>query len=93
MVVISRTKSSWRPITTSVPQGSILAPILFNVFIHDLDDGSECTITKFADNTKLDARVLCCHPEELNRLEKPHEVQRREVKIVPLGQVALQKRP
>ena len=72
-VVINGISSDFMKITSGVPQGSVLGPLLFLIYVNDLDDNIFSNIVKFADDTKISGlanSVVNCNTlqDSLNRI-------------------------
>ena len=57
-VVINGSASEWGTIEAGVPQGSVLGPLLFLIYINDLEQGIKSEVKFFADDTSLFSIVL-----------------------------------
>ena len=66
-VVLNGEFSEWMEVLSGVPQGSVLGPLLFIIFINDLDTMAAAAdlLSKFADDTKVGVYVR--GPEDRDR--------------------------
>ena len=67
-VCINQSYSNWAPVTSGVPQGSVLGLLLFLIYINDLDINIVSKMFKFADNTKLCRRAR--NPDDIMELQE-----------------------
>ncbi len=57
-VVINGTAWHWAPVTSGVPQGSVPRPVLFIIYINDIDVGLNTFISKSSDDTKIGNSIV-----------------------------------
>ena len=56
-VVVDGEVSNWKSVLSGVPLGSVLGPILFLIYINDLDDDITSKVMKFAHDTKVFRKI------------------------------------
>ena len=56
-VVVNGVKSKAAPVVSGIPQGSVIGPLLFVIYINDLLDNIECSGYMFADDTKIFRKI------------------------------------
>ena len=71
-VVVNGSQSNFLPIESGVPQGSVLGPLLFLVFINDLQKNIQSKIKFFADDTMLFSTV---HDPDISASDLNHDLQ------------------
>ena len=72
-VILNGSRSQWRPVVSGVPQGSVLGPLLFIIYVNDMGNAISSNISKFADDTKIyrdiksdsDSSLLQSDPDKL----------------------------
>lgn len=52
-VVVNSLVSGWRSVRSGVTKGSIWGPLLFNIFINNVNSGIKCPLSNFSSDTKL----------------------------------------
>ena len=67
-VCINQSYSNWAPVTSGVPQSSVLGPLLFLIYINDLDINIVSKMSKFADDIKLCHRAR--NPDDIMELQE-----------------------
>ena len=65
-VCINQSYNNWVPVTSGVPQGSVIDLLLFLIYINDLDTAIFRKMSKFADDTKLCHRAR--NPDDILEL-------------------------
>ena len=70
-VIVDRIRSEWSKIVSGIPQGSVLGPILFLIYISDIGEDLSAKALVYVDDTKIKQRVN--NEEDVENLQKELE--------------------
>ena len=57
-VILRGTRSNWSSVTSGTPQGTVLGPLLFFIYINDITNGASSTVKLYADDTKIYCQIV-----------------------------------
>ena len=65
--MVNESCSEWSNVSAGVPQGTVLGPVLFLLYINDIPTGISSEVRLFADDTALFRQISC--PDDHHRLQ------------------------
>ena len=64
-VILNGCKSEWKEVISGVPQGSVLGPLLFIIFVNSIESDIKSKVLKFADDIKVVRVIEGCHDKDI----------------------------
>ena len=64
-VAVNGKESNWHDVTSGIPQGTVLGPLLFVLYINDLPDLSQSDTFLFADDIKIFRSIINTNGQDI----------------------------
>ena len=64
-IIVEGKQSENLPVTSGIPQGSILGPLLFIQYVNDISDGCSSTVSLFADDVKIFRKIKSTYDSDV----------------------------